>query len=371
MQKVISINLNGNAYQLDESGYDTVREYLARAERTLSDNPDRAEIMADLEQAIADKCQRYLNPHKTVVTAREIDGIVAEMGPVDNAAGEGTGQAGGSTSDAEKADEKPDTSPRRLYRIPDGAMIAGVCNGLAAYVKVDVAFVRIAFIVAALLTKGAGIIAYVVMMFVIPEAKTPEARAAAAGPPLNAKDVIDRAKKQIAEGRKEWRRHWRQQRRQWQRYGWPAAVPTAYGPPAWAALLVPVFGLAHIALFLLMAALMISLVNTGAILNWHLPPDVPVWAGALILLVVYQIVVSPLRVAHHWTLVPRPGVEPAWFAFWNAVVWLIGLAFVVWIASNHVPEIREFLQRLPDLLRDFANAIRDLVTKYRDGDAAR
>ena len=59
-------------------------------------------------------------------------------GPVDNAAGEGTGQAGGSTSDAEKADEKADTSPRRLYRIPDGAMIAGVCNGLAAYVKVDV-----------------------------------------------------------------------------------------------------------------------------------------------------------------------------------------------------------------------------------------
>ena len=58
-----------------------MREYLARAERTLSDNPDRAEIMADLEQAIADKCQRYLNPHKTVVTASEIDGIVAEMGP--------------------------------------------------------------------------------------------------------------------------------------------------------------------------------------------------------------------------------------------------------------------------------------------------
>jgi hypothetical protein len=32
MQKVISINLNGNAYQLDESGYDPLREYLAVAE---------------------------------------------------------------------------------------------------------------------------------------------------------------------------------------------------------------------------------------------------------------------------------------------------------------------------------------------------
>ena len=73
MQKVISINLNGNAYQLDE-------ERLRRAARVpgdarsgqLKDNPDRAEIMADLEQAIADKCQRYLGSHKSVVTAAEV-----------------------------------------------------------------------------------------------------------------------------------------------------------------------------------------------------------------------------------------------------------------------------------------------------------
>ena len=49
MQKVISVNLNGNVYQLDESGYDTLREYLASAEQQLRDNPDRADIMADLE----------------------------------------------------------------------------------------------------------------------------------------------------------------------------------------------------------------------------------------------------------------------------------------------------------------------------------
>ena len=39
MQKVITINLNGNAYQLDEGGYDTVRAYLPRAEQALSQNP--------------------------------------------------------------------------------------------------------------------------------------------------------------------------------------------------------------------------------------------------------------------------------------------------------------------------------------------
>src|SRR6188472_2151795 len=76
MQKVISINLNGNAYQLDESGYEALREYLAGAERALAANPDGAEIMADLEQAIAEKCQRFLGSHKSVVTASEVDQIV-------------------------------------------------------------------------------------------------------------------------------------------------------------------------------------------------------------------------------------------------------------------------------------------------------
>ena len=46
------------------------------------DNPDRAEIIADLEQAIADKCRRFLGPHKTVVTAAEVEQIIREMGPV-------------------------------------------------------------------------------------------------------------------------------------------------------------------------------------------------------------------------------------------------------------------------------------------------
>jgi phage shock protein PspC (stress-responsive transcriptional regulator) len=357
MQKVISINLNGIAYQLEEGGYDTLREYLAGAERELHDNPDRAEILADLEQAIADKCKRFLGPHKTVVTAAEVSQIVAEMGPVDNAATDGNGAR--SSADTGKT-AQDGTAPKRLYRIADGAMIAGVCNGLAAYLQVDVTFVRILFVITVLVTKGAGAFAYLLMMVVIPEAKTPEARAAASGTPLNAREVIDRAKKQYAEGSKHWRRQWREQRRRWRRYGWGPGAPMAYGPPPWAAVLIPVFGLVHVALFLMMVAMLISLVNTGAILNWQLPEDVPVWAGALILLIAYQIAVAPLRAFHNWTAMPPPGIEPGWFAFWNSVTWLTGLALVVWIGSNHIPEIREFLQHVPELFRDFAHAMRDL-----------
>jgi len=190
MQKVISINLNGNAYQLDESGYEALREYLARAEAELEGNPDRTEIMADLEQAIADKCRKFLGPHKSVVLAGEVEEIVKEMGPIDAAAGDEAEESGGGTDKPPAGAARP---PKRLYRILDGAMVAGVCNGLAAYLGIDAAFLRVGFVLAALLTKGAAIMAYVVMMFIIPEANTPERRAAAGEAPFNAKDVVDRA----------------------------------------------------------------------------------------------------------------------------------------------------------------------------------
>src|SRR6188474_827985 len=143
MQRVISINLNGNAYQLDEVAYNALFAYLDGAETQLQDNPDRAEIMADLEQAVAEKCSTYLGPHKTVITAAEVDRIIAQLGPVDagaekTASGSGANAGGKARTDAQ--------GPRRLYRIPEGAMIGGVCNGLAAYFVVDVTLVRIIFV---------------------------------------------------------------------------------------------------------------------------------------------------------------------------------------------------------------------------------
>lgn len=369
MQKVISINLNGIAFQLDESGYETLHEYLARAERQLQSNPDRAEIMADLEQAIADKCQAYLGPHKNVIAAAEIEKVVAEMGPVDPGSGESTGEVAGDAA-AGSGGHTREAAPRRLFRIPTsdgagstrGAMIGGVCAGLAAYFQIDVTLVRIAFVIAAFLTKGFAIAAYIVMMFVIPEASTAEERAAAAGAPFNAKEVVDRVRKRSADTGRELRRQWRRQQRAWRRGWWPAGAPY-YGPPPAALGLLPVFAIAQMALFLVAISMLISLVNTRAILSWRLPDDVPLWGAALGLLIVYQVAVSPLRAARHWAAIPAGTAASASVAFWHAVAWLTGLAFAIWLASDHIPEIREFLRRVPELVRDFALAMRDLVQR--------
>jgi hypothetical protein len=92
---------------------------------------------------------------------------------------------------------------------------------------------------------------------------------------------------------------------------------------------------------------------------------VPSWAGALILLVGYQIVVSPIRAVQHWSWNLRGPGQPGLYPFWSAVIWLIGMAVIVWIATNHIPEIREFIQRVPPLFREFVEAMRDLFSRQR------
>ena len=51
----------------------------------------------------------------------------------------------------------------------EGAIIGGVCAGLAAYFKVDTCLVRLIFVALTFLTGGAWIIAYVIMMIILPK----------------------------------------------------------------------------------------------------------------------------------------------------------------------------------------------------------
>jgi len=64
--------------------------------------------------------------------------------------------------------EPSSNGTKRLYRLRDGRVVAGVCAGLAAYFGVDPTLVRLAF---ALVTVfgGLGVLIYLCPWVVIPE----------------------------------------------------------------------------------------------------------------------------------------------------------------------------------------------------------
>ena len=58
---------------------------------------------------------------------------------------------------------------KKLYRVREGRIIAGVCGGLAEYFSIDPVWVRLAAAILAPFTSGAVIVAYLLGWLLIPE----------------------------------------------------------------------------------------------------------------------------------------------------------------------------------------------------------
>ena len=389
MRPVISVSLNGRAYQLEDDAHAALAGYLDCASRALAGNPDQAEILADLEQAIADKLQRCLGPHKTVVSRLEIEQVIQEMGPVDCGPGGGAPHEGvradaaspGSRGAGAAAAQAGTAAPKRLYQISDGALVSGICKGVAVYLDVDVTLVRVLFVIAAVLTGGLAILAYILMMFIVPYANTPEEQAAARGLPFNARVLVEQAKLKAAQladvaaqaamnnhsrearaqwkaewrnARAQWRQDWRRTRAQWRAQRWTGAatgpVPTA--PPPVPPLAHLICGLVWAAMGLLAALVtlvwlfaLFSLVTTGALFGW-MPFHLPLWAAIIAIVLIYQAVVWPLRAARHG-MVPRVhGYAYPWHSFLDGLVGLLVLLLVLWYFTHHGRDLQQTFDSL-------------------------
>ena len=62
---------------------------------------------------------------------------------------------------------------KQFYRSTNKKEIFGVCGGLADYFDVDVVWFRLGFVCAAIF-GGSGVIVYLILALVLPEAPTPE-----------------------------------------------------------------------------------------------------------------------------------------------------------------------------------------------------
>lgn len=63
--------------------------------------------------------------------------------------------------------------PRRLTRSNRNKMIAGVCGGLAEYLDMDPTLMRVLYILVSVLSAAfPGVIAYIVLMFLMPPPET-------------------------------------------------------------------------------------------------------------------------------------------------------------------------------------------------------
>ena len=138
MDKTITIRLTGHPeeFRLDEGAYDRLERYLDRAAGRLQDDPDRAEVLGDLERSVGDKLAASVGTSGRLVDGRGHRRASSKRSGPSTQAGSRPRDGGPSAQ----------PRPRRLRRIREGQQIAGVCNGLADYAELDVAWVRSGFL---------------------------------------------------------------------------------------------------------------------------------------------------------------------------------------------------------------------------------
>ncbi len=164
MHRVVDISLSGHAepYRLHDDAYEALARYLESARSRLTDDPDREEVIGDLERSIGEKLAVRLSPDRRVIVLGDVRSVVDEVGAVDT-----------------DADPAPPAAVerrrvRRLYRIHEGEKIAGVCQGLATCADLDVYMVRWIFAILTIITAGVFGLAYIAAMFILPVASTRE-----------------------------------------------------------------------------------------------------------------------------------------------------------------------------------------------------
>ncbi|MBK8954746.1 MAG: PspC domain-containing protein [Saprospiraceae bacterium] len=216
MNKIQYINVGGYPFSINEDAFHKLDNYLSRLDRHFSRSEGHKEIMQDIESRIAELFHEYLAGQK-ILNIEHVDKMIAVMGTAENMA------------DTTDNNEVPpgDASwnyytGKRLFKDPYDKKIAGVCSGIAHYFGIeDPTWVRVAFVFFGF--WGFGIILYLIMMFVLPEAISPSDRLSMKGKPINIQNIADKVEEEfddITNRFDDWRSKWKnkKQKRWHKRY---------------------------------------------------------------------------------------------------------------------------------------------------------
>ncbi len=196
MNKVININLGGHPFTIDDDAYLQLDHYLQAVRRSFQHLEGKDEILADIEIRIAELLTTQLGSRQ-IVSNPDVAAVVKIMGKPEEFEDDTLDETDQQYS---RTHEKEYTfrPGKKLFRDEEDKIVGGVCSGLAAYFGItDPVWVRLFFVL--LLMGGVGGVLYIVMMIIVPKAKTSADRLAMKGEPVNIQSIADAVEKQFQE----------------------------------------------------------------------------------------------------------------------------------------------------------------------------
>jgi phage shock protein PspC (stress-responsive transcriptional regulator) len=199
MNKTVTVNLGGTVFHIDENAYDALIKYLNAVKLNFSTEDGRDEIMQDIESRISEMFRERIKDIAQVISMVDVDAVTTAMGRPEQFEGEGK---------AEPEYRPSSNLKRRLFRNPDDKLIGGVCGGLSAYLDIDPVWVRLAWVLFSFL-GGSGILIYIIVWIILPEAKTTAEKLQMRGEPVtvenigkNVKEEMESVKQRLGDGKR-------------------------------------------------------------------------------------------------------------------------------------------------------------------------
>ncbi len=187
MKITVSINLGGYSFNIDEDAYAELKRYLKNLEFHFAEEESSSEILSDIESRMAELFRSKLTTYKQVITVEDVNQVISVMGTPEDISDDEKRSAG---------DKFSTPGYHRMYRDPDRRIIGGVCSGMAAYWDIEPWIVRVIFLVLAMM-GGLGILIYLILYIVLPEAKTTAQKIEMKGDPVNIHNIKESVKEEF------------------------------------------------------------------------------------------------------------------------------------------------------------------------------
>lgn len=224
MKKTLTVNLGGTVFQIDEDAYNLLDNYLNNLRFHFRNEAEGEEIVRDMEMRISELFTEGMEGGQQVITIDNVEAVIARMGRpeeldddgescrasghagagyasadeaasgansyANEAAGEGTETRESETKGADKKFSTCEEVKKRLFRDVDHQVLGGVLAGIAAYFGWDPTALRLVFILLGFLPGGPSVLLiYLVLLFIIPPARTATEKLQMRGEPINMENI--------------------------------------------------------------------------------------------------------------------------------------------------------------------------------------
>jgi phage shock protein PspC (stress-responsive transcriptional regulator) len=166
MEKVFQIHLGGMLFTIEEQAYQRLKSYLDKMHQHFATHAD---VVQDIEGRMAELFNQKLSSGRTTLFLADVESVTATMGNIDQ-----MDEHGETHARPEPTTHLNMPGHRKLRRNPMDQSLGGVCSGIASFFDVDPVLVRVLFVIL-LVVYGSGVLLYLILWVVLPEAKGEEA----------------------------------------------------------------------------------------------------------------------------------------------------------------------------------------------------